>query len=556
LGARDSLICRLRYEGRTRDEDRVFDLGDRARILGRAPDCDLVLNHESVSRAHARFTRDGDSWRISDLGSKNGVRVNTYRIDEQKLQDGDRIDLGSTRLYVEIGPAPAPDVGARVVFSEREEPGLHTEILEMSGLTSLLSPAGPEPWAAPADSHAGLVSGNLAQIGEEVTKDAGDPLRLVSLAAEALISCDSLDETLDRIMDLVFETLPVERGVICLHDYETGETTPTIMRTLDGVPDDIKISSNIANHVIKKKQALLVRDTLLDERFGSAESVIMLEIYSAMCAPLYRDGRVAGFIYVDRQSRSEPFDTPHLHALSALAMLSAVAVEQASLRDSIRHEQSLRARLARYSSPAVVDRILETAPGSDEGAMVTDAAEVSVLFADLKGFTGMAETMPSADVIHVLNRVFERLTEAVFALDGTLDKFRGDGMMVFFGAPLPMPDHAERAVEAALRMQESLGNLNDHTQSLRDLRVRIGINSGSVVVGDIGSPQRKDYTVIGDVVNTASRIESYVAEPGQVVIGHSTWELVHGKFDCKPLDEVLVKGKRRAIRPYLVVGRR
>jgi len=554
LGAREQLVCRLRYEGRTRDEDRVFELGDRVRILGRAPDCDLVLNHESVSRAHARFGRDGESWRISDLGSKNGVRVNTFRVSEQKLQDGDRIDLGSTRLYVEIGPAEEPDASKLVVFSEQEEPGLHTEILEMSGLTSLLVPAAAEPWASQAEAG-GRVSGNLAQIGEEVTKETGDPLRLVSQAAEALISCDSLGETLDRIMELVFETLPVERGVICLHDYETGETIPKVMRTKAGVPDDIKISSNIANHVIKKKQALLVRDTKMDERFGSAESVIMMEIHSAMCAPLYRDGRVAGFIYVDRQSRSDPFDTPHLHALSALAMLSAVAVEQAALRDSIRHEQELRSRLARYSSPAVVDRILDASP-ADGGAMVNDESEVSVLFADLKGFTRMAETMPSSDVIRMLNRVFERLTEAVFALDGTLDKFRGDGMMVFFGAPLPMPDHAERAVEAALRMQESLSDLNAHTQSLRDLRVRIGINSGAVVVGDIGSPQRKDYTVIGDVVNTASRIETYVAEPGQVVIGHSTWELVHGKFQCQELDEVLVKGKQVAIQPYLVVGRK
>ena len=200
MGARDSLICRLRYEGRTRDEDRVFELGDRARILGRAPDSDLVLNHESVSRAHARFTRDGDSWRISDLGSKNGVRVNTFRIDEQKLQNGDRIDLGSTRLYVEIGPAPAPDVCARVVFSEREEPGLHTEILEMSGLTSLLAPVPPEPVGSFRDSARAVLSESLARAVDGASVgDSGSSLQLVCDAAEALISCDSLDETLDRI---------------------------------------------------------------------------------------------------------------------------------------------------------------------------------------------------------------------------------------------------------------------------------------------------------------------------------------------------------------------
>ena len=144
-----------------------------------------------------------------------------------------------------------------------------------------------------------------------------------------------------------------------------------------------------------------------------------------------------------------------LTALWLPIVLSAVAVEQATLRDRIRREQESRARLSRYSSPAVVDRIVQ-ATGMAELAMVADEGEVSVLFADLTGFTSMAERMDPAEVVQVLNQVFERFTEAVFALDGTLDKFRGDGMMAFFSAPLQLPDHAERAVESALRMQEML----------------------------------------------------------------------------------------------------
>jgi adenylate cyclase len=427
----------------------------------------------------------------------------------------------------------------------------------MSALTSLLSseeakvPAqlvedARSPQVAPAAPP------SLAELGDEAFGLA----HLVTDAAEALITCTTLDETLDRILALVFDNLPAQRGVICLHDEVNNSTEPMVMRTLNGVPNEpITISNNIANHVINRKQALLVKDTRMDDRFGGADSVIMMEIQSAMCAPLYHDGRVAGFIYVDRQSGSDTFSTPHLHMLSALAMLSAVAVETAALRDDIQHEKEIRSRLARYSSPTVIDRIL-LAPGSTERGMVADDEEVTILFADLKGFTEMAESLPPAEVIQILNRVFERLTEVVFRQDGTLDKFRGDGMMAFFGAPLPMPDHARRAVETALQMQEAVHELNSDTGFSRDLRIRIGINSGQVVVGDIGSPQRKDYTVIGDAVNIASRLESQVAEPGQVVIGRTTYEAVADHFECQPLDVAHVKGKQESVHPYLVTGRK
>jgi adenylate cyclase len=289
----------------------------------------------------------------------------------------------------------------------------------------------------------------------------------------------------------------------------------------------------------------------MDARFGGAESVIMMNIHSAMCAPLLRDGKVSGYIYVDCQSGIHPFDTSQLQALSILALLAAIAVEQAALRDDIRREQERRNRLARYSSPAVVERILE-APGFSGTSMSAEEGDISVLFADLTGFTTMAERLPPSEVILILNQVFERLTSTVFELEGTLDKFRGDGMMAFFGAPLAMHDHALRAVEAALRMQEALDSLNSAREGVRPVRMRIGINSGTVIVGDIGSPQRKDYTVIGDVVNIASRLESSVAKPGQVIIGEATYQFAKRAYRCDPLGEVCLKGKSKSVRPYWV----
>jgi adenylate cyclase len=545
VSEREQLICRLTY--RSGDHEESIAVGDEPLTIGRSPESGLLLADESVSRSHARITRDGEGWVISDLGSKNGVKVNTYRTNQHRLASGDRIDLGAVRLYVGIRPV-SPTSEAKVVFQAEEERGLRTEIIDMDRLGSLLGSAAD---SAPSSVSADVIA-RVQRDGAAVPESA--ELLLLSQAAETLISCETLDETLERILALVFDNLTAERGVICLYDEETDTTEPKVMRTQEGVPNEpISISSNIVNDVIKRRQSLLVQDTRRDERYGDADSVIMMNIKSAMCAPLYRQGRIVGFIYVDRQSGKHPFTATHLQALSTLAILSAVAVEQTALRDGLRHERDMRARLARYSSPAVVDRIVK-APGAAQPGMVVDEGEVTVLFADLMGFTAIAEKFDPPEVVRLLNSVFERLTDVIFEFDGTLDKFRGDGMMAFFGAPLPLADHAERAVRAAVRMQELLADVNSYTEPGRRVDMRIGINSGPVVVGDIGSPQRKDYTVIGDAVNIASRLESSVAKPGQVVIGPSTYDQLGPPFQCRALEETSLKGKRLTVRPYLVVG--
>jgi adenylate cyclase len=541
-------ILRLRYD--LDGEPHSIEVGSSAFFIGRAPNCQLVLHDESVSRRHAHIAKSESGWTLTDLGSKNGVKLNTYKTEQQRLRDGDRVDLGAVRLYVEIGASAAASP-ANVVFETGEDRSRRTEFIDVSQLEPFL---GASPGSRQADSggSASSVVSIASPRGEhnERSAEGGTPLQLFGAAAEALISCDSLDETLERILELVFRSVPAERGVICLYDEANDHTEPKVMRTREGSSDDaIRISSHIANDVIKRRQSLLVNDPMLDERFGGAESVILMNIRSAMCAPLYREGRVVGFVYVDRQSVDDPFTTQDLQVLSSLGVLSAVAVEQAALRDGLRDEREKRARLARYSSPAVVDRIVRE--GSAE--MAADEAEVTVLFADLAGFTALSEANAPAVLIRMLNQVFERLTESIFEFEGTLDKFRGDGMMAFFGAPLAMPDHAERAVAAALRMQEQLAELNSYTRD-RELSMRIGINSGPVVVGDIGSPERKDYTVIGDVVNTASRLESAVALPGQVVIGEATWKLVSGLFAAEALEPARLKGKRKLVQPYRVTG--
>ncbi|MDP6979383.1 MAG: adenylate/guanylate cyclase domain-containing protein [Myxococcota bacterium] len=544
----------LRLTFEVGDGDEVFESDDDEIVIGRANDAQVRVRHESVSRHHAKIVRSERGFEVVDLDSKNHVKLNTYRVQREWLRSGDRIDVGAARIYVDFVERQVSNP-ANVIFEEGgARPHQHTEVIDVDHMDMLLDSHNLRE--LPGWNSKAVWPADETRASKDPGKVAGKLLRLVNDAAETLLSCDSLDETLDRILALVFNSLPVERGIICFYDDATGRIIPKATRTLDGRPDDrIIISTQIARSSISEKRAILVQDAHSDRQFGGADSVILLDIRSAMCAPLYREGRVIGVIYVDRTSPRDHFETHHLQALSALAILSAVAVEHTSLRDNIRREREMRSKLARYCSPAVVDRIAST-DDSTHRDMVSDEGEVSVLFADLTDFTSMAENLRPREVIRVLNQVFERLCAAVFDYEGTLDKFRGDGMMAFFGAPLAQPDHAERAVRAALRMQALLADVNANAHKGRFISMRVGINSGPVVVGDIGSPQRKDYTVIGDVVNIASRLESSVAQPGQVVIGPRTYRQIQPLFNCQELDAARLKGRIRTVKPYLVLGRK
>jgi adenylate cyclase len=283
-------------------------------------------------------------------------------------------------------------------------------------------------------------------------------------------------------------------------------------------------------------------------------SIVQYEIRSAMCAPMYTSGEVCGLIYVDIQGNLLAFSQQDLELLTALAVFAAAGIEQARLRANVDRERKMRARLARYSSPNVVERILSGDVDVD-GEMIVEEREVTVLFADLQGFTSMSENMSPSEIARVLNGIFGKLTEIIFRFEGTLDKFMGDAVMCIFGAPLTLPDHATRAVEAALAMQESLVEINEEGIYDMPLNMRIGVNSGLVVAGDLGSPERKDYTVLGDTVNVASRLESSVATAGQVVVGPQTYELTREKFTFEPLEEIQLKGKKKSVLPYRVTGK-
>ncbi len=219
-------------------------------------------------------------------------------------------------------------------------------------------------------------------------------------------------------------------------------------------------------------------------------------------------------------------------------------------------KRRIRKIFSHYVSPNVVNEILEHPEKVKLGG---ERKVCTALFSDVAGFTTISEQMEPEELVALLNEYLTEMTNIVFEYHGMLDKYEGDAIMAVFGAPVEFPEHAEYACHAALKMQKRLAQLREKwkDQGRPQLRARIGINSGDMVVGNMGSETRFDYTVMGDAVNLASRLEGANKVYGtEIMIGENTFKLVNEKFVTRPLDLLRVKGKKKPVKVYELIASR
>ncbi|MCA9539286.1 MAG: FHA domain-containing protein [Myxococcales bacterium] len=470
--------------------------------LGRHPDQTVQILDRVVSKEHALVTFADEGYWLQDMGSRNGTFVNGVQIrGRTRLRDGDTITLGSTRVMFVAdqsgGANRSRDVG--------------NVTIQQAGVTDTAIRSRVQ--ADETRSHEFLPE---LQITDDAHLRADyEKLRIAFELNQAIGTELDIDLLLDRILEKAFEFTNADRGVILLMN-RTGEPEPRALKNRRGKEEKVELSQTILNEVIEHHNAVLSSDATMDSRFGGSHSIIMQGIRSTMCVPLMTGDELLGMIHLDTRIATGVFTEKDLRVLTVFANQAALKIANARLAKQAEDEAIARHNLSRLLSPNLVEQVVKGSIAMEKGG---ELREATVLFSDIRGFTAMSGRLDPHSIVSMLNEYFEIMVDIVFRYDGTLDKFVGDELMAVWGAPLGQVDHTERALRAALDMMKALEDFNRFRVANGEdaIKVGCGINSGRLVAGYMGSTRTMSYTVIGDTVNTASRLCSH-AGPGEVLI--------------------------------------
>ena len=532
-------------------------------LIGRTPACDLILNAPTVSRRHARLRVVGSRVFVRDADSTYGTAVNGVPVvDEQEIASGDTLLIGHVEITL-IQDIPESellseshqvlgDTGNLVRRVDDDGAVAHAAPKDLNDAAEVAAPvAEPRPERRGGSDRRKVDLGRLA--GDRRTardRRGGRIVRLLSDISKTLVTVQPLAQILGRVVDLVFDVVPADRTYLLLRDSNDQPLTARVMRNRDGsVPTNVTLSRTVISIVMRDRVAMLAKDARYDPRLDGAGSIQAMNIRSFLCAPLWNRNEVIGALYCDN-ARSKRFTADDLEVFTALSNYATVAIEQARVSQQLLQETWRRERLQRYHSPGVIDRILQDTDA--EQRFVTQERDVTVMFCDMVGFTTLCEQVEPAGIGDLLNSFFGRMADVIFDHEGTLDKFIGDAILAVFGAPFDQPDHPARCVAAALAMRRALAHFN--LEQPRNIRMRIAINTGRALTGDIGSPKRREFTVLGDVVNTAVRLEASVAQPDQIVISDKTRERLGDAFELRPLGVVSLRGRESNLATFEVIG--
>jgi adenylate cyclase len=494
--------------------------------IGRLDENSIQLLDELVSKRHAAIFKKGEAYYVKDLNSRNGTFVNGKQLtDTILINNGDVIDVGHAKIIFSESTA-LPPAQANVILEDKQ----HIATVFRAAVSPESEKFEPISAARSIDS----------------IKTDYERLRILFNLFNNLVTIHDINELFQNVLDFIFANIKVERAAFLEKVNEKWKITAyKSINEKDQCGTGISISSSILVEVETRKEALLLHDACSDQRFSKAESIIIQGIKSVMCIPICIRDTVPYVLYVDSMLFRGAFSQKELEVLSSISSLLSVMLQNVMLLGEIRTETKKRAVFERLFSPNLVNKILS---GELDISSQPNMQEITVMFLDIRNFTELSEKIPVEELFTTLNEFFELMAEVIFHHNGTLDKYIGDAIMAFWGAPVASADHAYNAVLSARRMQEIARSYRDSFNRIKgfNFEIGIGVNSDNLIVGYVGSSKALSYTVIGPGVNIASRLCG-IAKGGEILVGEYTHSKLKNVIKCDPLQNISMKGISR---PY------
>jgi adenylate cyclase len=507
--------------------------------IGRAKENDIVLNDRRVSRRHAHirggsleytvidgFVQDGQIQR-----SVNKVFVNGEPVTEHTLEPGDQITIGTSVLRFEKVAdkvvAPQPDAFQQPIPKSPSVPA-----------AARAQPAAPLPGQGAATEVPKGVNYDDQPLGNtQVFLSANEIIEksTKTVTPDEFVSIDKLNDFASP------EEIKVLRRKAQILDmlYEMSKSLGKVfdLKEIFEKATDLIFRVTPSERVV----ALLADETLDGKILEYSLYPIAAKTRDKKLINLDTELTISRTITVDRLAPFESFSQDDLELISAVAAQTAVAVETIKGHKRLAREEVARANYSRFMPEHVVKQLLEK---PDSFGLGGANQTITVLFADIRGFTALSENENPEKVVGLLNRYFSAMSEIIFEHGGTLDKYLGDGLMALFGAPTASDHDADNAVKTAIDLQKRVQQLNGElrAEGYPEVSVGIGLHTGVATVGYIGSEQRSEYTAIGDTVNLASRLESN-AEGGQILISEATGKACNESFRIRKKEPMVVKNR-------------
>jgi adenylate cyclase len=369
--------------------------------------------------------------------------------------------------------------------------------------------------------------------------DLGMRDRIFYELARDLSSSLEVDVVLKRAMDRVISLMKASRGQII--QFDAAGLMEVVMSGGDIDPEKSKEflgSRTVIDHVVRTGNAVLSTDASLDDRFKGQQSVILQTLRSIIAVPLVTKDSVIGAVYIDNPFRAAVFAEKDKALLQAIADIVAIAIDNARQYEK---SEFLRQLFELYVNKQVTDYVLARSDRETK-FLPGERRQVTMLNSDIAGFSALSQSMEAEELVRFLNDYFARMIDAVLENGGNIDKFQGDGMLVVFGAPNPQVDHAQRALAAARAMLKEIDILNKELTDLGkpQIAVGIGLDTGEVVAGHVGSEKRLEFTLIGVPVNNSFYLSK--VRPAKVLMSETTRNLLASDVEVIDYEPLILKG--------------